>query len=359
MQTFESSNDSSKYFNESELPSVASKYYTASEERTMRRRTCRFLEEACRVLKLSRIAASTSMVFFHRFYACHSFKDHDRFEVALGCILLASKTEESPRRLTSVIQECYKLKHTSSSSRKNQSAEPSSSTNTAASTISNGYLDVKGQEFARIKERTLLLERIILHTIGFDLSIHHPYKDLYTTIPLLVSQSQIEYIQPSKTNATGSSNTISDGINICSRELLQSAMNFANDSMHTSLCLQYPPRIIALVCIYMSGVYCQMRPTKHSSWIQLLQSLPFDDTTLGSEEENQIDMYKCANIAIQIMELISDKKDLNKDKFKAVETDLEALKKEYLTTGGGRTDSTGNSAAVDGDTRHKRPRMAM
>lgn len=325
----------------------------------MRRRTCRFLEEACRVLKLSRIAASTSMVFFHRFYACHSFKDHDRFEVALGCILLASKTEESPRRITSVIQECYKLKHSSSSSRKNHTTENSSS---ATNKTSNGYLDVKGQEFARIKERTLLLERIILHTIGFDLSIHHPYKDLYTTIPLLVSQSHIEYIQPSKANiaAGGSSSTISEGMNNTSRELLQNAMNFANDSMHTSLCLQYPPRVIALACIYMSGVYCQMKPTKHSSWIQLLQSLPSDDTTTtsGSEDENQIDMYKCANIAIQIMELISDKKDLNKDKFKAVETDLEALKKEYLTTGGGGlTDTT--TSRMESDSRHKRPRVEM
>ena len=38
-----------------------------------------------------------------------------------------------------------------------------------------GYLDGKCREFHRLKERILLLERVILHTIGFELSISHPY----------------------------------------------------------------------------------------------------------------------------------------------------------------------------------------
>lgn len=38
-----------------------------------------------------------------------------------------------------------------------------------------GYLDGKCREFYRLKERILLLERVILHTIGFELSISHPY----------------------------------------------------------------------------------------------------------------------------------------------------------------------------------------
>lgn len=57
-----------------------------------------------RVLKLGRVATATAMVFFHRFFSRHKFSEHDRFEVAVACVLLAAKTEEAPRKLQHVIQ---------------------------------------------------------------------------------------------------------------------------------------------------------------------------------------------------------------------------------------------------------------
>jgi cyclin T len=48
-------------------------------------------------LKLPRIAIPTAMVFVHPFYAKHSFMVHNRFEVAVAAIVLAAKTEESPK----------------------------------------------------------------------------------------------------------------------------------------------------------------------------------------------------------------------------------------------------------------------
>ena len=101
------------------------------------------------------------MVMFQRFYAVHSFKDHDRFEVTVACILLAAKAEESPRKLKMVIQKCHCLK-----------------TMLVNKSDKIGSLDENSQEFIRLKERTLLLERVILHTIGFELSIDHPHKFL-------------------------------------------------------------------------------------------------------------------------------------------------------------------------------------
>lgn len=85
-------------FGISQLPSLKDGF-TVEQETTTRRKTCRFIEEAGRQLRFHRIAVSTAMVFFHRFYAKHSFKDHDRFEVAVAAILLAGKTEETPRKL--------------------------------------------------------------------------------------------------------------------------------------------------------------------------------------------------------------------------------------------------------------------
>ena len=99
------------FFDETQLPSCIRSNMKPEEELLKRIKTCRFIEEASRILRLPRVAISTAMVFIHRFYAVHSFADHDRFEVAVACILIAAKTEESPRKLASVIQECWRLKN--------------------------------------------------------------------------------------------------------------------------------------------------------------------------------------------------------------------------------------------------------
>lgn len=54
------------------------------------------------------------------------------------------------------------------------------------------------------------------------------------------------------------------------KELTQSSMNFANDSMHTSLCLQYPPKTIAYACIYLGGQFCKLRPADKKQWLDIL-----------------------------------------------------------------------------------------
>lgn len=160
----------------SQLPSVKDGGITPEEEADKRRKTCRFIEEAGRILKLPRVAVATAMVFFHRFYAKHSFTEHDRFEVAVACLLLSAKTEEAPKKLNTVIAECVKLKHRGMQAGRISQNSPGH----AGSSMScaSGTLDPKGEEFLKLKERILLLERVILHTIGFELSIDHPYKFL-------------------------------------------------------------------------------------------------------------------------------------------------------------------------------------
>jgi len=205
------------------------------------------------------------MVFFHRFYAVHSFKDHDRFEVAVACLLLAAKTEESPKKLVSVIQECFRLKHLSSKKSKEALAKEGIEVN------DKGYLDGKCKEFYRLKERILLLERVILHTIGFELSISHPYIH-FGKVKTMISSRQLEYSPPSASSSASSSasNTFHDQFQNMMKELTQSSMNFANDSMHTSLCLQFPPKTIAHACIYLGGQFCKLRPADKKQWLDIL-----------------------------------------------------------------------------------------
>merc|ERR1712232_69522 len=97
-----------------------------------------------------------------------------------------------------VIDECYKLKQRGMQAGRisQQPAGGPSAAAAAATSISVGSLDPKGEEFNKLKERILLLERVILHTIGFELSIDHPYKFLVEQIKKLTHNRNVEYINP-------------------------------------------------------------------------------------------------------------------------------------------------------------------
>jgi len=270
------------------------------------------------------VAIATGMVFFHRFYAKHSFKEHDRFEVAVSCILLAAKTEESPKKLSKVIVECYALKNGVRGAVRVSSSSASSSADR-----NKGMLDTKGQEYAQLKERILLLERVILHTIAFELSIDHPYKFLVDQCKKLNQGRDIEYIDPSKSSSVSSSQMI--------QELVQYSMSFANDSMHTSLCLQFSANTIAMACVYMSAKYCRIRPTKvNNDWCFLLN----------------ISIDSLVSISEQIMELIADKKGSETSSFKTIRQDLDKLKSSNIHP----TSQHGGSSSSGGGRDMKRQR---
>lgn len=300
---------------------------TVAEEKTKRKKTCRFIEESGRVLRLPRVAVATAMVFFHRFYAKHSFNEHDRFEVAAACVLLAAKTEESPKKLSVVIQECHRLKNRGMQ-RGGSSPGPVGSGGTG------GSLDPKGEEFLKLKERILLLERVILHTIGFELSVDHPYKFLVDQIKKLLQTRQIEYVKPPPPSPSGSGGGMEEKQKMM-KEMMQAAMNFANDSMQTSLCLQFPAKSVAAGCVYLSGQYCKIRPTGGRSWADVLGS--------------SVDVESLTSISLQIVELIADKKGANPQMFKAIRADLDQMSERSGERGVGAASSSGRDA--------KRPRV--
>jgi len=263
-----------KSYDESSLPSFRDGI-TPQDEKLKRSKTCRFIEEAGRILKLPRLAVATAMVFFHRFFAKHSFAEHDRFEVAVACILLAAKTEEAPKKLSTIIIECHRLK-TGGATATAQGRSPPPGTIT---TKPDAPLDPNSEEYLKLKERILLLERVILHTIAFELSIDHPYKFLVDQIRKLCNPPrQIEY-EPTSDSAAASMGTSSKQASTkMMNELVQYAMNFANDSMHTCLCLQYSAKQIALACVYMSAKFCRIRPMEGEGkgWIDLLDGIPVE-----------------------------------------------------------------------------------
>lgn len=241
-------------FDENSLPSRQDGI-SSEKERELRHRTCRFIQQASRILRLHPVAVATAMVFFHRFYAKHSFEKQDRFEVAYACILLAAKTEESPKRLSDVIQQCYMLKK--NGGRKDSKVRP---------------LDRNSEEYLKLKERVLLLERITLHTIAFELSIDHNLKHLVDTVHKLSQNNQIQFPQKKGSNngdeQTASNSSSSSNI----KDIINSARRFSDESLFTSLCLQFSSKKIAAACIYMSSIVYNVKPTDgdNRSWLELL-----------------------------------------------------------------------------------------
>ena len=314
---------------------------TPEAERQTRRRTIRFIEEAGqRSLRMPRVAVSTATVFFHRFYAKHAFQEHDRFEVAMACLLLAGKTEESPKKLEVVIRECWNLRRRAQQQQQQRQIGSSSGgggggdspvpSPTSATSADNIQLDPKSEEYVRLKERVLLLERVILHTIGFELSIENPYKYLVDFVQ--EKKRLLEYAKPPPAAAAASTSSSTQPQQQQAgksaqyaqmvQELAQNAMNFANDSMHTSLCLQYTAREIAMACVYLSGKYSGIRPVSsvplssassgsNKQWIELLDGITVEDLT---------------TICIQIMELVQPRKGMESDMaFKMIRKDLEDM----------------------------------
>lgn len=73
------------------------------------------------------------------------------------------------------------------------------------------------------------MERILLKTLKFDLQVDHPYRFL------------IEYAKCLKSNGSTPK-----------EQVVQKAWNFINDSLETTLCLQWEPEIIAVAMMYLA-----------------------------------------------------------------------------------------------------------
>jgi len=321
---------SSSHFDISQLPSLK-KGMSAEEESMKRRKTCRFIEEAGRVLKLPRVAISTAMVFFHRFYAKHAFQEHDRFEVAVAALVLAAKTEEAPKKLNTVIQECYKLK-TRAMQAGRLSSRPGASPSSSGGKDESPYLDTKGEEFLKLKERILLLERIILHTIGFELSIDHPYKFFVEQIKRLISTRQLRYTSAKASSEANKHKSNKEMMAKMMNELVQYSMSTANDSYQTSLCLQFGPKQIATSCVYLACMFSGVEP-QNGDWKSTLLS----PSSSSSSEDEDYDVEALVSVCVQVIDLIADKKASDSDTLRKIRVALGMLK---TNSGGSNPDHT-------------------
>uniref|UniRef100_A0A8C6NJZ6 Cyclin-K n=1 Tax=Nothobranchius furzeri TaxID=105023 RepID=A0A8C6NJZ6_NOTFU len=200
-------------------------------EARYRREGARFIFDVGTRLGLHYDTLATGIIYFHRFYMFHSFKQFPRYVTGGCCLFLAGKVEETPKKCKDIIK-------------------------TARSLLN----DVQFAQFGDDpKEEVMVLERILLQTIKFDLQVEHPYMFL------------LRYVKQLK----GEKNKV------C--KVLQMAWTFVNDSLCTMLSLQWEPEIIAVAVMYLAGRLCkfdlQEWTAKQSSrrwWEQFVQDVPVE-----------------------------------------------------------------------------------
>ncbi|KAH3767409.1 cyclin family protein [Pelomyxa schiedti] len=182
------------------LEAVYQKSGNVKEEIALRRSTCAFLQEAGMALKFPQNTIATAIVYFHRFFARVSILSYDRYSLAISALFLAGKVEETTSKLKDVVCSTYRMLHKTD-------------------------LKVNSAEFVEERDKILSTEQLLLQRLAFDLTVDHPYKTL------------MKYVKKINGN----------------RQLAQVAWNFINDSLRTTLCLQFPSQHIATAALYLAS----------------------------------------------------------------------------------------------------------
>lgn len=230
------------------------------------------IEEMGVILRSNRFVVATACVLLHRFYTLQSFKEHNRFIVTAACHFLASKVEEEPRSIEEVAKASLSVLN---------GAEEPGTTGTAGTR--------GGDDITTTLNEILLLERLLLQTLSFDMQVIHPYEavsDILKGIKHFVEHSLRDVVR-------------------------DQAIKLLNDSYRGPMCLLFEPKLIAAAAIYIVLIQAQIKPTKSSprsaatsgarvdvtgrSWVQIFRGdFGVDEAVLRKASEHYLSIYRDA-----------------------------------------------------------------
>lgn len=180
---------------------------SVAEETALRSKTVLFIEDLGIELKCNRIVVATACVLFHRFFALQSLKSHNRFMIGASSLFLSTKVEEEKRDVKSVIHAWNHIRV-----RRKET--------------------VTENEAQEMQSKILLVERLLLQTVAFDLVILHPYSPLIQKLKSIKNNIAQQYRQ----------------------EYRSIAISFINDSLRRPICLFYEPKAIAMAALYLTSI---------------------------------------------------------------------------------------------------------
>ncbi|XP_028927360.1 cyclin-T2 isoform X4 [Ornithorhynchus anatinus] len=172
----------------------------ADKELSYRQQAANLIQDMGQRLNVSQLTINTAIVYMHRFYMHHSFTKFNRNIISPTALFLAAKVEEQPRKLEHVIKVAHAC-------------------------LQHQELDTKSDAYLQQAQELVILETIMLQTLGFEITIEHPHTDVVKCTQLVRA----------------------------SKDLAQTSYFMATNSLHlTTFCLQYRPTVIACVCIHLA-----------------------------------------------------------------------------------------------------------
>ncbi|XP_037739722.1 cyclin-T1 isoform X1 [Chelonia mydas] len=172
------------------------------KELSYRQQAANLLQDMGQRLNVSQLTINTAIVYMHRFYMVQSFTQFHRNSVAPAALFLAAKVEEQPRKLEHVIKVAHACLHP-------QDTPP----------------DTRSEAYLQQAQDLVILESIILQTLGFEITIDHPHTHVVKCTQLVRA----------------------------SKDLAQTSYFMATNSLHlTTFSLQYTPPVVACVCIHLA-----------------------------------------------------------------------------------------------------------
>merc|ERR1719422_2625860 len=179
------------------------------KELSYRQQAANFIQDMGQRLQVTQLCINTAIVYMQRFYMFHSFHRFHRNSIASASLFLAAKVEEQPRKLEHVIKVSHICLHRD---------QP--------------HLDSKSEQYLEQASELVSNENILLQTLGFDVAIDHPHTHVVKCCQLVKA----------------------------SKELAQTSYFMATNSLHlTTMCLRYPPTIVACVCIHLACKWAKYR----------------------------------------------------------------------------------------------------
>ncbi|XP_029450482.1 cyclin-T1 [Rhinatrema bivittatum] len=172
------------------------------KELSYRQQAANLLQDMGQRLNVSQLTINTAIVYMHRFYMVQSFTQFHRNIVAPAALFLAAKVEEQPRKLEHVIKVAH-----------------------ACLNPLDPPPDTRREAYLQQAQDLVILESIILQTLGFEITIDHPHTHVVKCTQLVRA----------------------------SKDLAQTSYFMATNSLHlTTFSLQYTPPVVACVCIHLA-----------------------------------------------------------------------------------------------------------
>lgn len=207
-------------------------------ERQLRAFGAELIQRATVLLRLPQLTGVSAVVIMQRFYFRRSLADFDVRVAAPAALLLACKLEETHRSLKEILAAFHRMRTRSLS--EGRHAERLTPT-----------LETSGGDHSQLKQAVISAERHMLRELGFAVALllEHPHKYV------------LQFVKSLK--------KVTDWV-LC--ELAQTAWNYLNDAMRTTLCCEHQPHEIAAASIFLAARRVGLRMPQQPPWWQVFDT---------------------------------------------------------------------------------------